>query len=156
MDTNEALIERFYRAFGEADHTTMAACYSDRATFKDPVFPQLDAEGVRGMWRMFCTSGNKIEVSHSDVKADATTGSARWEAVYAFPKTKRRVHNVISASFRFEDGLILRHEDSFDFYRWSRMALGAPGVLLGWSPVVKNQVRKQAAAQLRRFRAQEN
>lgn len=156
MDANRALIDRFYRAFAAGDHATMAASYSDRATFGDPVFPQLDAEGVRAMWRMFCTSGNEIEVGHSDVEADAATGSARWEAVYAFPKTGRRVHNIVSASFRLEDGLIVRHEDSFDFYRWSRMALGAPGLLLGWSPVVKAQVRKQAAAQLRRFRAQES
>lgn len=70
-----------------------------------------------------------------------------------FPKTGRRVQNKIDASFSFRDGLIVHHRDSFDFYRWSRMALGPVGAALGWSPIVKNQVRAQAAAQLRRFQA---
>lgn len=153
MRPNAALIDRFYRAFAEGDHATMSGCYSDRAVFSDPVFPHLDADEARAMWRMFCTSGNDIQVTHSDVVADDSSGAARWEAVYDFPKTGRRVHNKIAASFRFEDGLIVRHVDSFDLYHWNRMALGAPGALFGWSPFVKSQVRKQAQAQLRRFRS---
>ena len=153
MPSNAGTIDRFYKAFSQKDHATMAACYSDRATFSDPVFPHLDAAEARDMWRMFCTGGSDLEVTHSDVTADDSSGSARWEAIYKFPKTGRRVHNLIRASFKFEGGLIVRHEDDFDFYRWSRMALGAPGLLLGWTPVVKNQVRKQAAAQLRNFRS---
>ncbi|MBL8954530.1 MAG: hypothetical protein JNK82_27370, partial [Myxococcaceae bacterium] len=37
------------------------------------------------------------------------------------------------------------HTDSFDFGAWSRQALGPSGLLLGWSPLVKNKVRAQAA-----------
>ena len=48
-------------------------------------------------------------------------------------------------------GQIVRHKDRFDFWRWSRQALGAPGVLLGWTPVIRNKVRGQAAANLRKF-----
>jgi len=129
----------------------MAACYADDATFSDPVFPSLDTERARAMWRMFCTSGNKLDVTYSGIVADDSTGSGRWEAVYDFPKTGRRVHNKIASSFLFRDGLIVKHTDTFDFYRWSRMALGPVGTALGWSPVVKNQVRQQADAQLRRF-----
>ena len=150
---NAELITRFYSAFKEGDHETMAACYSDRATFSDPVFPDLDAEEVRAMWRMFCTSGNEIDVTFGDVHADGATGSAHWEARYKFPKSGRSVHNKIDASFEFEDGLITRHRDDFDLYRWSRMALGPAGVLLGWTPIVRNQVRAQAASQLRRFQS---
>ena len=152
MDPNADLLTTFYSAFAAGDHQAMAQCYADDATFSDPVFPDLDADGVRAMWRMFCTSGNEIAVSFSAVQATPTAGSASWEAVYQFPKTGRRVHNTVSASFTFRDGLIVRHRDDFDFYRWSRMALGPIGVALGWTPVVKNQVRQQAAAQLRRFR----
>ena len=104
------------------------------------------------MWRMFCTGGNDIGVSFRDVHADDASGSAHWEAIYDFPKTGRRVHNKIDASFQFRDGLIVRHRDHFDFYGWSRMALGPIGTVLGWTPVVKNQVRQQASSQLRRFR----
>jgi hypothetical protein len=107
------------------------------------------------MWRMFTTSGNALDVTFADVKADDTSGSASWEAVYAFPKTGRKVHNKISASFEFRDGKIVRHRDLFDFYRWTRMALGPLGTALGWTPIVQGQVRKQAASQLRRFQAGE-
>jgi ketosteroid isomerase-like protein len=147
---NEQLITNFYSAFAAGDHGTMAAAYADDATFSDPVFPNLDADEVRAMWRMFCTSGNDIEVSFDAVQADDRAGSASWEAIYAFPKTGRRVHNKIAASFLFRDGRIVRHRDAFDLYRWTRMALGPVGVALGWTPIVKNQVRSQAAAQLRR------
>lgn len=156
MHPNAELIERFYSAFAAGDHATMAAAYRDDATFSDPVFPALDADGVRAMWRMFCTSGNDIEVSYSDVGADDTSGSAHWEAVYRFPPTGRAVHNRIDASFTFEDGAIRRHEDRFDLYRWTRMALGPVGTLLGWSPMVRNKVRVQAGAQLDRFRVSES
>lgn len=148
---NAELLERFYTAFEAKDHATMAACYADDATFSDPVFPSLDANRVRAMWRMFCTSGSALDVTHSNVQADDDTGSGRWEAVYDFPKTGRRVHNKITSAFTFRDGLIVTHHDNFDFFRWSRMALGPVGVALGWSPIVKNQVRQQADAQLRRF-----
>ena len=151
MHPNAELLERFYAAFEAKDDATMAACYSDDATFSDPVFPHLDASRVRAMWRMFCTTGSALDVSHSGIEADDRAGSAEWEAVYDFPKTGRRVHNRITSSFVFRDGLISQHTDSFDFYRWSRMALGPVGLALGWTPIVKNQVRQQADAQLRRF-----
>ena len=155
MHPNAELIDRFYSAFVAGDHTTMARCYADDATFSDPVFPDLDAEGARAMWRMFCTGGSGLEVGYSDVHADDAAGSGRWEAIYDFPKTGRRVHNKIDSSFQFRDGLIVRHRDDFDFYRWSRMALGPIGTALGWTPIMKNQVRQQAGAQLRRFREEE-
>jgi ketosteroid isomerase-like protein len=155
MSANAELIERFYAAFAAGDHATMAASYSDDATFSDPVFPRLDSEEVRAMWRMFCTSGNSIDVTYSDVDAGEQHGAAHWEAVYAFPKTGRQVHNKIDASFQFKDGKIVSHKDDFNLYRWTRMALGPTGTLLGWTPIVTGKVRAQAASQLRRFMAGE-
>ncbi len=150
---NTELLARFYSAFSEKDHETMAQCYSDDATFGDPVFPRLDADGARAMWRMFCTGDSDLSVpSFRVIAADDAVGSAEWDALYTFPKTGRRVHNKIRSSFVFRDGLIVQHRDSFDFYRWARMALGPAGIALGWTPFVRNQVRRQAAAQLRRFR----
>lgn len=156
MHPNEELIKRFYSAFAAKDHETMAGCYADDARFSDPVFRDLDADQARAMWRMFCTSGNDLDLTFGDVAADDNRGSATWEAIYAFPKTGRRVHNKITASFTFRDGRIVRHSDSFDLYRWTRMALGPLGVALGWSPIVQNQVRSQAMAQLQRFQAVES
>ena len=155
MHPNAELITRFYSAWEAGDHETMARCYADNARFSDPVFPDLDAERVSAMWRMFCVSGNEIAVSFGAVEGDDERGSANWNASYAFPKTGRRIDNKIAASFEFESGLIVGHVDSFDFYRWTRMALGLTGVLLGWTPVLQGRVRAQAAVQLARFQAEE-
>ena len=155
MHPNAQLLTDFYSAFASRDHATMARSYSDAVRFSDPVFPDLDAEEVRAMWRMFCTGGSDIDVSFSGVEADDSTGRAHWEAVYSFPKTGRRVHNKIDASFDFAEGRIVRHSDKFDFYRWTRMALGPVGTLMGWTPMVKNQVRAQARSQLKRFQSEE-
>jgi hypothetical protein len=62
------------------------------------------------------------------------------------------VVNRISALFAFRDGRIVRHYDHFSFWRWSAQALGPTGRLLGWFAPLKWMVRRQAAAQLERFR----
>lgn len=148
--SNEALINSFYKAFAERDGEAMAACYHPDATFDDPVFPGLGHREVTGMWRMLCDRATDLDVTWSDVAADDSSGTAHWEADYTF-STGRKVHNVIDANFEFRDGMIVRHRDDFDFYRWSRMALGPLGVALGWTPLVRNKVRGQARAQLDRF-----
>ncbi|MFN2388804.1 MAG: nuclear transport factor 2 family protein [Actinomycetota bacterium] len=155
MHPNAELITELYSAFAARDHTRMARCYRPEATFSDPVFMDLKGDEVTAMWRMFCVRGTDLSVTFGDVAADDGQGSARWEARYTFAPTGRAVHNRIEASFRFVDGKILEHRDRFDFYRWSRMALGPPGVLLGWSPLVLSKVRKQARSQLDAFIASE-
>lgn len=150
---NAALIERFYTAFQRHDGETMAACYTANASFSDPVFTNLRGAEVGAMWRMLCERGKDLELSYSDVEADGELGSANWVADYTFSTTGRRVHNVITAGFRFEDGLIAEHHDQFDLWRWSRQALGPTGVLLGWSPPVQAKIRGQAKEGLAAFMA---
>lgn len=145
---NRALIARFYEAFGAGDAEAMGACYHPRAHFSDPVFPSLDGPEVTRMWRTLLTRSDDLRVRLGAHHADRDEGSAHWTATYTFSKTGRVVRNEIDARFRFEDGLIVDHADSFDFWRWSRMALGLPGYLLGWSPMLKGKVRAQSAALL--------
>ena len=45
-------------------------------------------------------------------------------------------------------GKIVRQEDKFSLWRWSSQALGTKGSLLGWTPLVRNKIRAQAAAAL--------
>jgi ketosteroid isomerase-like protein len=152
MHANETLITRFYTAFNVKDATDMGACYHDEATFSDPAFPDLDARGVRGMWSMLCgNAGEDFRGEVSNIKADATTGSAHWDAWYTFGATGRTVHNRIDATFTFKDGLIVSHVDEFDFHTWSRQALGMAGLLLGWTPFLRNKVQATAGKQLTRF-----
>lgn len=144
-------IDLFYRAFQRRDGATMASCYTPDATFRDPVF-ELQGERVGAMWRMLCERGKDLRVEFSDVRADGDRGSAEWQAWYRFSKSGRPVHNVIHAEFRFRDGLICEHVDSFDFWRWSRQALGPAGLLLGWSGWLRNKVGGEAARSLAAFR----
>ncbi|MNF00224.1 hypothetical protein D3C80_1990190 [compost metagenome] len=61
--------------------------------------------------------------------------------------------NDIQARFLFRDGKICEHHDHFDLWRWSRQALGAKGLLLGWAPLVQGKVHQQALKGLRAFQA---
>lgn len=131
----------------------MASSYADRARFSDPVFPDLDAAEARAMWRMLTRRAQDFSLTFSGVSADDTRGRAHWEATYLFSATGRRVHNVIDAEFEFEGGKIVRHVDRFDFWRWSRMALGPTGVLLGWTPLLQKKVQATARKGLDRFLA---
>ena len=148
-------IERLYDALSRRDGAAMTACYHPDATFSDPVFPDLRGGEVGAMWRMLCAQGDDLEVTWSDVWADGGTGRANWEATYSFGPQRRTVHNRITATFTFDDGLIRTHEDRFDLWRWTRMAVGPVGVALGWSSVVQQRVRMQADVGLRRWIAKE-
>lgn len=150
MTPNENLIKKFYSAFQNKDYEGMAACYHDEVRFSDPVFTDLYGSQAKAMWHMLVERGQDIQVTFRDIAAAAENGRAHWEAQYTF-STGRQVHNVIDATFLFQDGLIVEHHDSFDLWRWSRMALGLTGILLGWTPMVQNKVRMTAMTGLDKF-----
>lgn len=142
------VLGRFYSAFAQRDWATMGACYHDGARFSDPVFPGLDAEQAAAMWKMLLTSGTDLRITFNVLEETATSGKVHWEAWYTFSKTKRPVHNIITSTFVLKDDRILVQRDHFDFWRWSRQALGTSGLLLGWTPLVRKKVRGIAAANL--------
>ena len=61
--------------------------------------------------------------------------------------------NDVRATFRFRDGLIAEHDDAFSFHTWARQALGPPGLLLGWTPILRASVRRRARGNLEHFMA---
>ncbi len=146
-------VERLYAAFARLDGAAMQACYAPDATFEDEVFSLKGPAQIGGMWRMLCDTTKAKGMAHWKlVVSDITARSAHWEAHYLFSASGRLVHNKIDAAFTFDgNGLITTHRDRFDFWTWSRQALGAPGLLLGWSPYLRNKVRAQAAGNLQRF-----
>jgi ketosteroid isomerase-like protein len=148
---NQALIERFYEAFDRHDGDAMAACYAPNARFHDPAFGELKGDEPGAMWRMLTGRADDLRVRLVEHDADDTSGRAHWLADYTFTQTGRKVHNDVQASFRFQDGQIAEHDDSFGFYAWARQALGPAGLLLGWTPLVQGKVRKQARAGLDEF-----
>jgi len=154
MNSNQELITRFYTAFQKGDWQTMGACYHPQATFHDPAFRHLKSREVKAMWHMLTASAKDLKVEFNQVSATDTEGSCRWDAWYTFSRTGKQVHNIVQASFQFKDGLIYNHKDVFDFWRWSRMALGTPGVLLGWTPYLRDKVHATARKGLDKFIAE--
>lgn len=143
-------IESFYRSFALLDGAAMEQFYADNAHFEDAVFNLDGRRRIGGMWRMLCeaTNAKGRDVWRIDL-SDVTDKSAHWEAHYRFSRTGRMVHNIIDATFVFDaNGLIVEHRDRFDFWRWSRQALGPAGMVLGWTPMLRNKVRGQAATNL--------
>lgn len=151
MSQHIGTITKFYTAFQQKDYETMASLYHPEATFKDAAFDLKSGKEAGAMWKMLITSGKDLRIEFGDVQADGNTGLAHWEAWYTFSKTGRKVHNVIEARFEFKDGLIYRHADHFDFWRWSRQSLGLTGWLLGWSGFLKNKVSTMAMKGLNTF-----
>jgi len=152
MHPNEQLIHDFYSAFQKLDWQAMQQCYAEDVHFSDAVFGDLKGDDASAMWHMLCDRAKDFELSFSDVQADDSHGSARWEASYTFSQTGRKVQNVVFAEFQFADGKILRHSDHFSFWRWCRMALGPMGALLGWSGFLKRKVQQQALGGLKLFK----
>jgi ketosteroid isomerase-like protein len=150
MHPNESTLTRFYEAFARRDYADMQACYSLDVHFKDEVF---DLRGARAhaMWHMLCENARDLAVTFSDINVNDSSGTARWEADYTFTQSGRRVHNKLQASFKFERGLIVAHQDEFNLWKWTRMALGPIGLVAGWTPGVKNKVRSMAARSLDSF-----
>jgi ketosteroid isomerase-like protein len=151
----EQLIERFYAAFGRRDGATMAACYAPDARLSDPVFTDLRGPEPGTMWRMLKSQATELRIEPLEHEGDDARGSARWRAHYVFSQTGRPVVNDVPAAFRFADGLIAEHADEFSLHRWSRQTLGPPGLLLGWTPLLRASVRRRARANLDRFLARD-
>jgi len=152
MNSNAQIIEEFYAAFAEGNAETMASCYHPEIVFEDPAFGKLHGKDASDMWHMLIerAKGN-LEISFSDIHSKGNGGRAHWVAKYHFSKTNRNVVNKIQAFFEFKDGLIIKHTDHFNFYDWSKQALGTTGLLLGWTSFLRKKVQKQALESLRKY-----
>lgn len=153
---NEQRLRDFYAAFDRHDGAAMSRLYAPDATFEDPVFRGLRDGEPAAMWRMLTSRSKDLRVELVQVSADDLHGKAEWVARYTFAQTGRPVVNRVSSRFRFRDGLVVEQHDDFPFWAWSRQALGLPGLLLGWSPLVRHKVQATARAGLDAARAGEH
>lgn len=105
------------------------------------------------MWRMLCSCHKKARrcrALEAGVQRHRSRCQQRPRALGgALPLQRHRTHGAATSSTApspsHPTGLIATHRDRFNFWRWARQALGAPGVLLGWSPSLKRKVRNTAA-----------
>jgi ketosteroid isomerase-like protein len=144
MHEHAELLNRFYMSFSAKKADEMCACYHPEVRFSDPVFPDLRGARAGAMWQMLCHRGKDLKLSFGEVEAEDAVGSAHWEAWYTFSGTGKHVHNVIDASFRFQDGLIIEHRDVFDLTAWCKQALGIPGMLFGGTGFLQGKVKAKA------------
>lgn len=152
MTQNENTIHKFYTAFANADAAEMCKCYHPDIQFRDPAFGLLKGKFVCNMWRMLIErSKENINILFSEVEADDYMGSAQWIATYNFSKTNRKVVNIIQAKFHFQDGLIIKHIDEFDIWKWSKQAFGIVGFLLGWTGYFQKKIQEQALLSLKKY-----
>lgn len=150
-----SVAERFYDAFALGDFHTMGLIYAPHASFSDPVFPLLGTDEVRAMWKMLLSRAQDFSLNYNVQHEDGNSARVVWVARYTFSATGRPVTNRILTEMNFAAGRIVRQVDRFGFWQWSRQALGMRGLLLGWTPLVRDKVRAQAAIGLRSFMQQE-
>ena len=150
---NEQLITSFYSSFKKKDYQGMQHCYADNAVFNDEAFKNLNAKEVKAMWEMLCKNGKDLKLAFGNISETATGASAGWTASYLFSRTGKMVVNNVKAEFEIENGKIIRHTDTFDFYVWAKQAFGLTGFLLGGTPYFKNKVQKTARENLAAFMA---
>ncbi len=153
MHPHEQCIRDFYAAFARRDAAGMARCYHPDIVFSDPVFRLLKGKEANAMWAMLTARATQFELTLIEADADSEGGHARWEAKYLYSATGRPVHNRVEAVFAFRDGLIVRHVDRFNLWRWASQALGPIGALLGWSWPLKALIRKKARRALGSYEA---
>ena len=152
MADNANVIRELYDALDRHDGETMAKQYAPDARFEDPAFGELSGEEAGDMWRMLTSRATDLKVELPEHEANGDEGSAHWIATYTF-STGRPVVNDIRAKFRFRDGKIVDHRDSFSFHAWARQALGPAGLVLGLPPM-NLVVRRKALGDLAKFRAE--
>lgn len=149
---NNKLIENFYNSFSSGDVKGMIACYHKNVIFKDPVFGTLKGEKAIKMWKMLLSKRTKTtKISFSNITATEDKGSANWKAEYLYGEKKRKVINNVTANFKFEDGKIIEHIDTFNLWKWTQQAIGTAGYLIGWTPFMKNKIQNTTKEQLENF-----
>jgi len=154
--TNKELIEKFYSAFQRLDYTSMQECYSSTTLFNDPVFGLLQNGDPQIMWEMLCKRVKNFSLSFNDIDIiDEEFATCSWTANYLFSASGKTVVNKVKAYLRIKDGFIIEHTDHFNFYNWSKQALGIKGFLLGWTHFFAKKIRKQALLSLEKYKTQQ-
>lgn len=153
MRTNHELINTFFTAFQKLDAKNMTLCYHPMSTFTDPVFGELTHKETAAMWTLLCENAVSFSLTFEVVRVDDNEAVVNWVAHYLFTQTGRTVTNKVTSFFEFDEGLIRNQKDFFSLWKWSWMAFGITGFLLGWSPIMKKTIRKKTLGKLKRYQS---
>ncbi|MCB0482161.1 MAG: nuclear transport factor 2 family protein [Flavobacteriales bacterium] len=146
-------LELFYTHLKNLDAEALIELYHPDALFEDPAFGRLKGERIKNMWRMLLdpTNNSQLSISYSNVICDGITGTASWEANYIFTVTGRKICNKITSTFELKDGLIIKHDDKFELYKWAKQALGLTGYLVGWTKFFQQNLQGKTHYKLDKF-----
>ncbi|QHX36311.1 nuclear transport factor 2 family protein [Spiroplasma sp. BIUS-1] len=146
---DKKVISNFYEAFKVGDYKKMVSIYSPKVKFQDPTFGELNYEEVKAMWTMLVSTRetSKFEVNFT-VEEKNERIVVIWKATYLFSPNKRRVVNIVTSKMETENGLIIKHVDSFNFKRWAKQAVGFAGALFGNAKWFQNKVKSGAREKL--------
>ena len=147
MNTKEIAI-KFYDAFASADVETLKKLYDEKLIFNDEIFVGLSYEETIKMWSSLLIGNKDMSIKYTIKEYSENKVKVEWIADYLFSASRRKVRNVIIANMEIENGKIIKHTDEFNFYKWSKMALGTLGLLLVWTSFFRNKVRKGAYEKL--------
>lgn len=144
MHPNEQLLEKFFNALQRKDINAVIECLDQEVVYSDPIFKNLQGRTTRAYWHMMLEKLPDLKVEYKNIKANDNSGSACWYCIYNYTKTDRLIRYKIKAKFKFKDGKIFSHTDSYSLWRWAGKALGLTGYFLGFTAFVRNQIRTDA------------
>lgn len=150
---NKSIIKKLLKAYGNKDYPAIAKCYHQDVRFIDPIFGHIKGQNVFSMWKTLINNNNgKLKIKAIEILTTDYLGSAKWIITYKHSKTNRQIVNVITSNFHFKDGLIIKHVDDFDIWKWSKQAFGFSGYLFGWTGYMQQKLHDNALDTLRNFK----
>jgi ketosteroid isomerase-like protein len=150
--TNTETIKKFYTSFSEGNAKDMIACYHEEIVFQDPAFGVLKGNRAKKMWEMLLSNkDSNIKITFNNINVDGDEGGASWIAEYVYGPKKRKVINKVNAQFKFKEGEITEHKDTFNLWKWSGQALGLVGHMIGWTPIMKKKIQSITSKKLNTY-----
>lgn len=80
-------------------------------------------------------------ITFNSIQASSEKGTVNWIAEYFYGEKKRKVINKVNASFKFKEGKIIEHTDTFNLWEWTKQAMGITGFLMGWTSFMKDKIQ---------------
>ncbi|WP_342269364.1 nuclear transport factor 2 family protein [Spiroplasma endosymbiont of Aspidapion aeneum] len=141
MSTKQ-IINEFYSAFKKGDYQKMNSLYGEDIIFNDSIFKDLDYLQVTSMWEMLLSKKeeSKFSIEYEVLLDHNDEYYVMWSAHYLFGPKRRKVSNIVKSEMVIKDKKIALHTDVFDFYKWSKQAIGIASILFGKRKFFHNKI----------------
>lgn len=141
-----AVVIRFFESYQKNDWQNMARCYHDKASFSDPIYPDLREESIVYLWFSRLAARRVVDLQYRVLFADDRKAQVEWSGLSPLHGKSVQIKGL--STFALWDATIVRQVDEFSFVQWSRQALGWKGWLLGSLRFYQARVQRSARSQL--------